>query len=102
MRIIEINSLPNGAHNNAIGDYDCIPDGYALVPDTMSMQNFPFGDIVVEEIGGVPTVVEWTPKAIPQPDPVEEEISTEDLLMQMIVDQEARICMLEMAQEGVL
>lgn len=65
MKIIEIETLENGSHRNQIGDFISIPDGWALIPADMKLDNFPFGDIVTEEIEGVLTVTRWTPKPIP-------------------------------------
>jgi len=71
--IIEINALENGAHRNQIleSGYDdfIIPEGWAIVPDGMETQNFPFGSIAVEEINGIMTVTNWTPGMIPKPEP---------------------------------
>ena len=58
MNIIEINTLPNGAHRNQSGG-SVLPDGWAVIPDGMEMQNFPFGEVVVEDVAGVPTVTAW-------------------------------------------
>ena len=64
MRIIEIAALPNGAHRNQTGT-NVLPDGWAMIPDEMETQNFPFGDIIVEEIDNIMTVTHWVPSAIP-------------------------------------
>lgn len=68
MNIIEIKTLPNGAHRNQSGG-NVLPDGWAVIPDGMEMQNFPFGEVVVEDVAGVPTVTGWTPGIVPEPDP---------------------------------
>ena len=51
MRLIEIDALPNGAHRNQTINVDIpVPDGWAYIPDDMTIpQTFPFVDIVVEE-----------------------------------------------------
>lgn len=54
-----------------------IPDGWALIPDDMDTLNFPFGQVTVEEIGGVMTVTNWTPGIIPDPEPTPEPEPTE-------------------------
>lgn len=72
MRIIEIQSLPNGAHRNQSGCSVC-PQGWAVIPDGMDTPNFPFGDVTVE--GGV--VTSWTAGTIPEPEPVPEPGPTE-------------------------
>lgn len=70
MKIIKIAQLDNGGHyNQTINRTMTIPDGWAVIPDDMKTENFPFGDIEVEEIGGVMTVTSWTPGTIPEPGP---------------------------------
>lgn len=72
MRIIEIQPLENGAHRNQQGDIKTIPDGYAIIPDDMECENFPFGDITVDE-SEPPVVTSWEPLLIPEePEPVDE------------------------------
>lgn len=67
MTIIEISALENGAHRNQSGNMCTIPDGWAVIPDGMEIENFPFGNVAVEEINGVMTVTSWTPGEIPEP-----------------------------------
>lgn len=62
MRIVEIAALPNGAHRNQTAS--ACPDGWAIIPDDMGCENFPFGSVTV--VDGV--VTEWTPGEIP-PEP---------------------------------
>ena len=71
MRSIEIAALSNGAHRNQTG-LSVLPDGWAVIPDDMVCENFPFGDLFVEDIDGVMTVTGWTPGAIPEPEPAPE------------------------------
>lgn len=68
MKMLKIAALPNGAHINQ--DYHGkLPEGWAVVPaDIEMLENFPFGEVEVEEIDGVPTVVKWTPGTLPEPD----------------------------------
>ena len=83
MRIVEIKALDNGAHNNQTidGVFTVIPDGYAVIPDDMECENFPFGEVKAEEIDGVMTVTEWMPGVIPEPEPIPElEPTAEELL----------------------
>lgn len=61
MRIVEIAALPNGAHRNQIA-HTC-PSGWAVIPDDMVCEHFPFGEIKVSN--GV--VTQWTPGEIPAP-----------------------------------
>ena len=65
MRIIEIESLDNGAHRNQAGDFASIPDGFAVIPEEMETLSFPFGEITVEEVNGIMTVRSWTAGTIP-------------------------------------
>lgn len=69
MKIIEIAELENGAHRNQTGDISTAPNGWAVVPEEMTLENFPFGDVTAEEVDGVMTVTGWTPGTIPEPDP---------------------------------
>ena len=65
MRIIEIAALENGAHRNQTSNMFVIPHGWAIIPEGMETPNFPFGEVVTEEINGVETVTSWTPGIIP-------------------------------------
>lgn len=81
MQIIEIKSLDNGAHRNQSGNFTIIPEGWAVIPSSIKTDNFPFGEVVAEEINGVMTVTKWTPGIMPEPTPVPEpEPTTEELL----------------------
>lgn len=82
MKIIEISALSNGAHRNrASSAILSVPEGWARVPDEMDTPNFPFGSVTVEDIGGVPTVTNWTAGVIPEPEePEEEKIPTNEEL----------------------
>lgn len=69
MRIIEINALPNGAHRNqTVNRKMKLPDGYALIPEGMELENFPFGTVGAENVDGVMTVTAWTPGDPPKRD----------------------------------
>lgn len=78
MQMIEIKALENGAHNNQTW-HGFLPDGWALIPDGMEMENFPFGEVEVKNRGGVMMVSKWTPGEIPE---IEEhtEASADDVL----------------------
>lgn len=81
MKIIKIEALSNGAHDNITSDFTSIPEGWAVIPDDMETPNFPFGNITVEEIDGVPTVTKWEAGTMPEPEPIpEREPTTEELL----------------------
>lgn len=77
MLIIEIASLDNGAHRNQTGTFSAIPDGWAVDRNNLCTENFPFGEVVAEEIDGVMTVTKWTPGEIPEPEPEPEPEPTE-------------------------
>ena len=94
-RIVEINQLPNGAHRNQICFFEInLPDGYAIVPDEMETKNFPFGEIEVENVNGVPTVTKWIPGVIPEPP--KPEPTEQDDVDAMLVDHEYRLTLLEL------
>lgn len=68
MRLIEITALDNGAHRNQTGSFTTVPDGWAVIPDTLDTPNFPFGDVTVDD-STPPVVQTWTPLPIPEPEP---------------------------------
>ena len=72
MKIIEIAPLENGAHRNQDGGVSFVPDGWAVVPADLVTENFPFGEVTVEDVNGVMTVTEWSPLPMPEPEPVPE------------------------------
>lgn len=97
MHIIEINALDNGAHRNQNGCVSVLPDGWAVIPDGMTLENFPFGEVKAEEINGVMTVTKWTAVEMPEPEPEPTpEPTTEEVLLELAADHEARICMMEL------
>ena len=68
MIMLEIVALDNGAHRNQTY-HGNLPDGWAVDRNNLCVENFPFGEVVAEEIDGVMTVTEWTPGTIPVPEP---------------------------------
>ena len=84
MTIIEIVALENGAHRNQTGDLRTLPKGWAVVPTDLVCENFPFGEVEAEEVNGVMTVTKWTPGVMPEPEPVEPEPTTEEILNAML------------------
>lgn len=83
MRIVEIIALENGAHRNQTGAFESIPEGWAVIPEDMVCENFPFGDVKAAKIDGVATVIKWIPRSKPDPEPepvVEPEPTAEDIL----------------------
>ena len=87
MRIVEIKALDNGAHNNQTidGVFTVIPDGYAVIPDDMICENFPFGEVKAEEINGVMTVTEWIAGELPEPEPIPEPEPTAEELLDILL-----------------
>ncbi len=74
MRIIEIQTLPNGAHRNQTGNFLSIPTGWAVIPEDVPIpETFPFVDLVVE--GN--QVVTMTAGVVPAPEPEPEPGPTE-------------------------
>ena len=85
MRIIEIIALSNGAHKNQSGDFNSIPNGWAVIPDDMETPNFPYGEVEVAEINGVMTVTKWTAGVIPEPAPIPESEPTAEEKLNALV-----------------
>ena len=85
MRIIEIATLGNGAHRNQSGGLSVVPSGWAVIPADLVTENFPFGEITMEDINGVPTVTYWSPLPMPEPEPVPEAEPTADELMDILL-----------------
>lgn len=108
MKILEIAALSNGAHRNQSGNFRTVPDGWAVIPDSMTLENFPFGEVEAEEINGVMTVTKWTAGEMPEPEPeptpeptAEERIA--ELEAQLAESDEAAIALYEAqaAQEAI-
>ena len=77
MRIVEIYAASNGSHRNQNMNSSFVPDGWAVVPDEMVTENFPFGDLTAEEIDGIMTVTSWIPGVVPEPLPEPEPVEPE-------------------------
>lgn len=78
MTIIKIKSNENGSHDNqtisgATPETFPVPEGWAVisaelgVPETIP--NYPFGEIVVNDTGDYPEVIQWTALPIPESEP---------------------------------
>lgn len=79
MILIKISSYENGAHDNQTTEQTIsIPQGWAVLPESLgtpeTLKNYPFGEITVEELDGIPTVTSWTPLPIPEQEPGPEPI----------------------------
>ena len=79
MKIIEIETLENGAHRNLEEEFIIPPEGWALIPDDMETPNFPFGEVEVKIANGMNVVTKWTPNELPEGE-VEKEITTGERL----------------------
>lgn len=103
MHIIEITALDNGAHKNQNGTLNAVPDGWALIPDTIEIPGtYPFVDITVEEINGVQTVTSMTAGTVPEKTEEEEDPSTQNTvsstdILETVIDHETRLIELEFA-----
>lgn len=102
MTIIKIEPNENGSHDNqtingVTPETFPIPAGYAVVPESVgtpeTLGNYPFGEVTVETIGGLPTVTSWTPLPVPEPEPGSEEPQYSDLqlLAQQVTDLELMV-----------
>lgn len=79
--IIKIEPSPDGGHCNQSMALKKIPEGWAVIPDDMETPNFPFGEVIAEEIDGVMTITSWVAGTIPKTEPeVETEPTTEELI----------------------
>ena len=100
MVIIEIKTLENGSHRNQSGNIKTIPEGWAVVPDDMECENFPFGEVITEEIDGVMTVTSWTPGIKPEVPELPKinagDTTAQDDIDAMLVDYEYRLTLLEL------
>lgn len=74
MTIIEIAALENGAHRNQTGTFATIPDGWAVVPESVEIPDtFPFvipaveGQVVTALLPGVVP----DPASDPEPEPTQ-------------------------------
>ena len=70
MKLIKIIAAENGAHENQTCNLSAVPDGWAIIPDSMTIpDSFPFVNITVED--GV--VTSMTAGTMPEVEPVEEQ-----------------------------
>ena len=79
MLIVKMKAYPNGGHANQDGPEVPVPEGWAMIPEAVgtmeTLEHFPFGEIAVEDVDGVPTVTGWTPLPVPAPEEPAEEPS---------------------------
>lgn len=113
MLIISVANLENGGHDNQCSSTPIpLPEGWAVVPKSLgtieTLENFPYGEITVEDVEGVPTVTSWTPLPVPEPEPLPDSEPTPEeqnarLRAQVAMLQEQQTflenCLLEMAEE---
>ena len=103
MRIIEIVALPNGAHRNQNSNLSKVPDGWAMIPEDMELENFPFGEVTAEDIENasgelVMTVTDWVPGVLPEPEEEKAAASAQDDIDTMLIDHEYRLTLLELGR----
>ena len=78
-RMIELMQQANGGHRNQTC-HGVVPEGWAVIPEVMETENFPFGIVTAEALpcpGGenaeedtvVMTVTGWEPLPMPEPEP---------------------------------
>ncbi len=94
MNMLEIKALDNGAHNNQTF-HGVLPVGWAVIPNGMTLDHFPFGEVEAEEINGVMTVTKWTPGVIPEPETTEDEEPTPTIEERVTVLEESNAEMTE-------
>lgn len=83
MKIIEIAALDNGAHRNQQGSFNTVPDGWAVIPDSLTIPDtFPFVDVVTS--GG--KIVSLRAREVPAPEPEHEPEPTETEQLRADVD----------------
>lgn len=83
MKIIEIMPLSNGAHRNQETTSTRVPDGWAVIPESVEIpETYPFVDLVVE--GN--KVVSMTAGVVPDPEPEPEPEPTETEQLRADVD----------------
>ena len=101
MKMIEITALSNGAHRNQTFN-GVLPDGWAVVPDTLETENFPFGEVTAEEVNGVMTVTNWYPLPIPEPEPEPEPVAPEPTIEERVTTLEESNAEMTEALEMIL
>ena len=101
MRIIEIKAFDNGGHRNQTGNFNTIPEGWAVIPDEMETPNFPFGEVETKDediisvemvegeevekvIGTRKVVTKWTAGTIPEAEEPEQPVSKLDKVIEAL------------------
>ena len=83
MQIIEIQPLENGAHRNQEGEFPSVPDGWAVIPPSLSIPDtFPFVELTVEG----QAVIAIEPGTVPEPEPTPEPPPTAEEQLRADVD----------------
>lgn len=80
MQMLEISKRPNGSHWNQTYFGDLF-EGWALIPDTMELPEFPFGEVEAEidKETGLMTVTKWIPGKCPPPPEFPQDTTIPDL-----------------------
>ena len=98
MRILKIEAENNGGHKNQTWD-GIPPIGYAVVPDDLDTPNFPFGEITVEKIDGIDTVITWSSLPIPKIEKTQSELREEAYNTQEIIEWDGKNITVTQASE---
>ncbi len=110
MTIVEISHSKDDFHNTQT-IYDVtpltfpIPEGYALLPESVgtpeTLESFPYGEITVSDMGGIPVVTSWTPGVKPEPQPIPPQPAPLDSQVKAISDRQDFLedCIAEMATQ---
>ena len=94
MRIVKIESESNGFHDNRMGNISSVPDGWAVIPETMKLPSrFPFCNFEVDSTKTPPEVTKWTHRSASEPESPSE---IETILLELAADHEERLCLIEL------
>ena len=102
MKLVKIAPYENGAHANQTINHlsrSNVPQGWAIIPEDMVCENFPYGEIEASEIDGAMVVTKWTAIELPEPEPtpeIEPEPTAQDDTDMLLIDHEYRLTLLEL------
>lgn len=102
MNLIQISALENGAHANRCTPWETsVPDGWAQIPEKMELPaSYPFVDIEVTVVDGVPTVTAMTAREMPDV-PADPELTLEQKVA-ALQDENAQLKQQLAAQESAM
>ncbi len=90
MTIIKITPNEAGGHDNQTTAAEIpVPEGYAVIPPEFgapeTLENYPFGELTVEDRDGIPAVTGWKPLPIPEPElEPEPQYTAEDMIRALL------------------